>query len=641
MQFATLHYVRKLNMTFKPSLIFSFLAALPLSAVHADDSKTLPQIVVTATRSPVPLSQVASSMTVITRKDIEQQNRSDVTDLLRQVPGVIVASNGAAGQTARVFMRGTNSNHVLVMMDGVALNDPSDPGNAFDFANINTDNIEQIEVLRGPQSTLYGSQALGGVINIITKKGAGKPRSTAFAEYGTYNSRKLGASNSGEVGNTSYSLSVSESFSSGISALSEHRGGNERDDIGSQTVSLNVSSQLTDNFTAKLDTRLNRNEAEFDSLGGFTRPADDAFPNNDSRQFNGRAAGELSLFDGQWIQEVSISELNVNRNLITEYFDAAFTAFFGRQQFFGRRETIDWVHRIRPAEGHLVTLGTEAWKEQFKTNTQRANDVSNQAFFADYQFNLGSQFFMHTGARADNHQTFGQQFTWKVAPGYLIESTNTRLKVSYGTGFKAPSLSQLFDPSSGNPNLQPETSRGWDAGFEQSLMDSKLTFGSTVFRNYIRQLISFTTTPPFVGINIGKARTEGVESTFSYRPSSEWELKASHVYTLAEDRVNDRDLLRRPKHQFNSGVVYYLNPDMDMGVNVRYFSDRRDFDINPPYSYLDVKSFAAVDLSANYRINPNLAVYGRLDNLLDKRYEEVYSYGMPGRSFFAGIKTSF
>lgn len=616
------------------------LLALACADASAREVITIPNIV-SAARSPVPLSKVASSVTVIDEQQIKRQNKATVSELLRQVPGVTLATNGTSGQTTRVFMRGTNSNHVLVMIDGMMVNDPSDPGNAFDFSNLTTESVERIEVLRGPQSTLYGSQAIGGVINIITKKGEGAPTSSAYAEYGSYNTNRIGANSSGRIGNTSYSFGLSQYHTSGISALAKKAGGIERDASDMYTLSLNLESQLSDNFTAKGNFRYNRNNTEFDSPGGFTRPADDPDPVNDSRQFNGRVAGELSLYDGVWTQELGYSLLDLNRSQITEYFDAMFMAHFGRQNYQGRRDTFDWIHRIRPDEDHLLTIGTETWDESFKTDTISTVDVRNHAVFADHQFNIGDSFFMNNGVRLDFHETFGRQFTWKVAPGYLIEQTGTRLKTSYGTGFKAPSLSQLYDPSSGNLNLNPETSKGWDAGFEQTLFDDKVTFGATYFKNHLTQLISFSPAPPFVGLNIGKARTEGVESTLSIRPVEEWTISASHVYTLSQDRSSNQELLRRPKHQANLSTMYDYSEQGDVGMNVRYSSQRRDIDINFPFGRVDVKSFTTVDVFTNYEVKPGVTVYGRADNLLDKEYEEVFSYGTLGRTFYVGVKSSF
>ncbi|MFW0777328.1 MAG: TonB-dependent receptor plug domain-containing protein [Rickettsiales bacterium] len=621
----------------------SLIACIPVYAyADEEDTQTIPQIVVSATRSPTDITKIASSMTVITAEDIERKHKPTVADLLREVPGVVVAGNGGIGQTSRVFMRGTNSNHVLVIVDGVSINDPSDPSTALDFSNLPTDNIERIEVLRGAQSTLYGSQAIGGVINIISKQGKGRPKHSFFTEYGRYNTSKSGLSSSGEIGRTAYSAQVSYLTTDGVSSLNKTRGGYEKDGSDALSFATNLSSKLSETFTAKMNLRYNRTVTQFDSLGSsIPRPADDSEPENDSRQFTGRIAGELSLMDGKWIQELGIGYLTLNRALITEYFDAGFAVHFGRRQFHGWRESMDWIHRVALSDKHKLTFGVEGSRDHFAASSVGEKNSENVGLFIDDQYEINDNWFVNAGVRNDRHSAFGGHTTWKVAPGYRINSTGTTIKASYGTGFKAPSLSQLYDTASANPNLQPEESKGWDVGFEQVLMKDKVSFGATIFRNDITNLIGFSNTPPFPAINTGKARTQGVESFVTLRPSHKLTLNATHTYTQADNRVNEKQLARRPKHTANADLVYRYNSDGDVGLNVRYVGTSTDIDFAAPFGRVQNKSFATVNLSTNYRVNPNTTVYGRVDNLLDKRYEEVYGYGQYGASATVGMKLNF
>ncbi|MBY0407675.1 MAG: TonB-dependent receptor, partial [Rickettsiales bacterium] len=414
----------------------------------------------------------------------------------------------------------------------------------------------------------------------------------------------------------------------------------EKDGNDTTTLSANVQSKLTERFTAKLNTRYNRTNTEFDSPGSFIRPIDDPAADNDSRQFNGGVAGELSSYNGDWVQEASVSTLNLNRQQVTVFYDALGNELFGRQQQHGTRQTVDWVHRLKVLGGNTLTVGGEAYSDHFKTNSLREVNNDNKAIFADQQIEA-EEFFINLGVRQDYNQAFGKQFTWKVAPGLHVPLTGTTLKATYGKGFKAPSLSQLFDPSYGNSMLQPETSDGWDAGFEQKLFKEALVFGATAFRNNISQLIGNNPAPPYASINVGKARTEGVESSFTYTPAEAWSLNANHTYTLSQNKTKDTELLRRPRHEVNAGATYQYSDEGDVSVNARYLSARRDVDINFPYGGVYVKSFTTVNLRTNYAVTPNVSLYGRLDNLLDKRYEEVFAYGQPGRSFFAGVKASY
>jgi vitamin B12 transporter len=621
----------------------TFLAIFSSTASLAQT--TIPPIVVTATRSPVNLSQIASSVTVIDEREIRRKNKQTVVELLRDVPGLNLAQSGGVGQNTRIFMRGTNSNHTLVMMDGVALNDPSDTANAYDFSNLTTDNIERIEILRGAQSTLYGSQAIGGVINIITKKGSGAPRHSAFAEYGRYNSAKLGLGSSGEVGDTSYSVSASGSRTDGISAFAKQFGGTEKDENRTATLSANLAQRMSESFTAKFTGRYNRTVTEFDSPGSIPnfglRPDDDRQPEADNRQLNLRAAGEWVSAGGEWSQELGFSVVDVNRSLITEYFDALFNPLFGRRDYEGQRRVLDWVHRIRHFRHHELTVGTEFASEDFRTDGLSRVNVDNRAWFANDQFTYGNAF-MNAGVRLDEHQQFGREFTYKFAPGYRIAATGTTLKTSYGTGFKAPSLSQLYDPSSGNRDLGPERSKSVDAGFEQSLLAGKVTFGTTVFRSYIDDLIGFGPAPDFKTLNVGKARTQGFESSLAIRPHADLDLTANYTFTSAENRRNGTWLLRRPKHLANLGAVYRYSADGDVGANLRYVGTSRDFLYSSGAgAKTTLSSFVTMDLNASYRLASEVSAYGRLENLLDKRYEEISGYGQPGRGLYVGLQSTF
>lgn len=615
--------------------LLSGLAASPAFAINDPL-----QLVISPTRSEVPLSKTSSSVTVITAADIEKRGTPTVTQLLSEVPGVTLANSGGTGQTTRLFMRGTNSNHVLVLIDGMAVNDPSDPATAYDFANISTDNIQRIEVLRGPQSTLYGSQAIGGVVNIITKQGKGEPKYGAFAEYGRYNTSKLGVNSSGEVGRTSYAFSAQKTHTDGISSYNKSRGGIEKDGNDSYTLSANLASKLTDNFTAKLNSRYNRTITDNDSVGSFVRPFDDPEAESDQRQLNLRASGELSLLEGKWVQELGVSTVDFNRDYITEYYDAFFTAFFGRQAYDGSRNMLDWVHTIKLVPNHIITAGVEFAKDSFKANGLAEEEANNKAAFINDHWDITEQAYINLGARRDHHEQFGKEFTWKVAPGYNIDSTGTRLKASYGTGFKAPSLSQLYDPVAGNTSLNPEKTKGWDVGFEQAFWGAKASAGVTYFRNNIEQLIGFGPAPLFATLNVGKARTEGFETTFNATPLDAWTLSASHTYTQSQNRVNDTDLLRRPKHQFNLANFYQYSREGNVGMNIRYSGKSRDADHFTGVT-VDKKSYTLVDLMANYDVTPNVTAYGRLENLLDKRYEQIDGFGNAGRGLYVGARLSY
>jgi vitamin B12 transporter len=628
-------------------LLSILLLIVSISIAAADPGRTIPQIVISATRSPADLSQIASSMTVITEEDIARKHKPSVAELLRTVPGMDINNSGGPGQTSRVFMRGTNSNHVLVLMDGVTLNDPSDPNDAFDFGNLTSDNIERIEVLRGAQSTLYGSQAIGGVINIISKTGKGTPRHHAFAEYGRYNSSKVGVGTSANINGLSYALEASNFHTSGISSMAKRFGGQEKDGTNIYTFSGNFANRSSDQFTGKLNLRYNRNRSQFDTPSNFSpRPHDDPYPENDTRQINGRLAGEYVGMNGKWIQELGLSRLTLQRSQITEFFDSIGTPFFGHQQYISWRDKLDWVHHVKTIEHHAFTFGTEfssdhvVFHSSVLALSQSELNVDNQGIFFDDQFTYGD-FFLNAGIRSDIHQSFGRKSTWKVAPGYNFPKSGTRIKASYGTGFKAPSLFSLYDRTFGTATLHPETSKSYDAGFEQALWKDRVVFGATVFRNDINDLLDTVFVPPsdFRYTNIGKARTQGVETSLSINPAVDWKITSTYTFTQADDRSADKRLKRRPKHIIGGEVQWQYSQEGDVGFTVRHVGVSFDSDFS--FAAANTKPFTTIDLYTNYRVNETASVYARVDNLLDRRYEEVYGYGEPGMSLIGGVKAGF
>lgn len=609
----------------------SFSAALAagvsfISFSAAAEDAELSNVVVTANRTEMPANQIASSMTVISRKEIERKNNATVIDMLREVPGLAIAQNGGVGQTASVFLRGTNSNHALVMVDGMWVNDPSTPTGAVDFSNLPNENIERIEIIRGPQSAQYGSSAVGGVINIITRKGKGKPEHDAFAEYGRYNTKRGGISTRGEIAGTSYSFSASQLHTNGISAIAPRLGAKENDASDTRSFSGNLSQKMSEKFTAKLNTRYSRVNSEFDNFS-----SDSAIPRNMTNQFNGRAAGELKLFDGDWTQELAVNTFEARRRVVG--------GFSGYQDIHADRQMIDWVNHVRAVKGHVVTFGAEWWNESFKSRTLREREVWNRAVYADDQVSLSEAAFAGFSVRYDQHQTYGNALTYKFAPGYRILSTDTVLKASYGTAFKAPSLVQIYDPTTGNRNLNPEKSKGFDIGFEQNVQGDKASFGATIFHNDISQLFGFVPTAPFMTINEQKARTKGLESFFTLSPTPDFRLNITHTYTAADNLTTDRELVRRPKHQANVNASYQVNAAWDVAANLYYSGHRRDLDFNS--RIITLPSYYKLDLMTNYEVMKGYVLYGRIDNALGQTYEETFGFARPGFAVTAGAKVHF
>lgn len=606
---------------------FSLLSstALPCLAWAQSDviAQTAPAVIFSATRTATPAAQVASSVSVLTEEDIQRRHKNSVVELLRELPGVSIAANGPIGQTARVFIRGADSRHTLVVVDGVTVNDPSDPSNAYDFAYLTPDNIARIEVLRGPQSTLYGADAIGGVIAITTKTGDGAPSYHATAEVGSHRSRLGRIGSSGKAGGVSYSVTASEQRVGNISSFNERRGATEDDPYENTVFSGRVDGQVTENLRLGVTGRLHDGRVEFDDFGA------DAPNVTHSNQALGRAYGNLSLLGGDWVQELGVSTMDLSRDSITG---------FGANTFDSRRNKVDWQHTVQLPAGHTGTLGLEASEEEFFTNTIAQRSINTKSLYVQDQFGIGDAFFMAIGARWDDHSTFGHEVTYRLAPTYLIHATGTKLKATYGTGFKAPAPFQLFS-SFGDPTLKPEESTGWDAGFEQRLWGDTVEFGSTYFDNDIDQFIDFDLVT-FTYKNLQSVSTKGVENFLIYRPDIAWTLTLNHTYTLAENELTGTALLRRPKHDVNA-LVDYRFADGNGGAQLggRFVGHRKDVDLT--FANTTMPSHFTLDVSADYAISEHATLYTRLDNLLDREYEEVFGYGTPGTTVYVGVKGSY
>ena len=629
--------------------LFVFLFST-FSFAQTDSAKiyTLSDVVVTATKTSTPLFELANSITVIDSVEIERKKNSNVLELLKTEYGLNITQQGSFGSLANVYTRGANTGHTLVLLDGIEINMPSDPGGTFDFGNLPVDNIERIEILRGPQSTLYGSDALAGVINIITKKGTGKPKFFLSTVGGSYNSYKGLAGLNGSYDFLNYSLTLSRFKTDGFSSASEETGNKEKDGSSSYSTSLRLGAEITDDLDLNFIFRFTKADVDYDQFGG--QFGDDPTYVYKLEESAFRTEGKYSAFNGFWEQTLGVS---IFRN-VRKYSNDAFVYDASRAFYDGRKLKIDWQNNFYLANTNTLILGVETEKEEAETEyyifsqtfplesiLPKSSSRTTGVYLQD-QFKL-ENFFGTAGVRFDDHQRFGSTLTYRFAPAYIIWETGTKLKATIGTGFKAPSLYYLFDPSYGNPDLNPEKSIGWDAGIEQYLWDSKLIIGATYFENYFKDLFGFDEVS-FRTKNINKAETSGVEFYFTLNLLKEISTKGNFTYTDAQDKSQsstDKDLplLRRPKIKASYEVNYSFNDKANINGEIIYAGERDDKDFSQfPVQRVKLKGYSIVNLAASYKIFEFLQLYARVENLFDTDYEEVLGYATPGLSGYAGIK---
>jgi vitamin B12 transporter len=629
-------------LAFATSAAAQSVSTQPAPAPVTDQaSANVSGVVVSATKVPTEKLKVADSVTVITAQDIALKQEQTLPDVLADAPGLNVVQEGGPGGQTSIFMRGTNADHVKVLVDGIDVSDPSSADDTFDFGQFLTGDIDRVEILRGPQSGLYGSDAVGGVIDITTESGQGPPHVTLNAEGGSFDTANESGSVAGSTGPFHYAATVQylDTGATPVTPLDTLAPGETRNDDSywNFTASTKLGYDVTSNFDLGLVARYTDSHLFFtgdDDFPPFAFP-DPVQSQSDDRQYYLRGTGQLSLFDGRFDQTVGVAYSNLESTDITPN--------AGVSLFYGDRWKFDWQGDVKLTDTETVVLGAEHQRDAI-TQPLSAS-ISIDSGYAELQSNLFKDFNDTVSVRYDDNSNFGSAFTYRIAPTYFVEATNTKFEASVGTGFKAPSLSDLFEsfPTFGfiaNPNLRPEKSIGYDAGFEQYLMDKRIQFGATYYYNNITDLITdnatFTT-----DINVGKAHTDGVESFILVEPIRTLSFRLDYTYTVAQDDILHEELLRRPRDKWNFDTRWQATSKLSLDASLLSVSSwvdgTRDFSI----PRLNAPGYTTVNVAANYQLTHQLTLFGRVNNLFNEHYEDPFGFLRPSIGFFGGVKANF
>lgn len=628
------------------------LVALFAAGATAQGPASAPEVVVTATRLPTDIEQVGASVTVITAADIERRQLRTMVDVLRAVPGLRVVQLGPAGQQASVFARGANSNHTLVLIDGLEAANPSAANGAFNFAHLIPDNIERIEIVRGPQSTLYGSDAIGAVINIITRRGTGKPRFSLRMEGGGNATFNPSASASGKLGRVGFAATTSfyKTRGESLTAARVRPAGVAAEDDGYENfmASLRLDAEVTDRIDSTLIGRFLRADSDTDPT------AEDPNARIIERQLFLRWRTAARFFDDRW--EPSIA-LNLTRYRQFPSNDPdALSATVRRTENTGEKLKAEFQNDLHITDDNTLTLGAEAETEALRqtTNTDFGgfvitgnsdDNVDNHALYIQDRFTLFGRLSGTLGLRRDQHQSFGGKTTGRASLVYRHAQTGSRLKASYGTGFRAPALFELFGRTAnnfggafnGNPNLRPEESRGWEAGFDQTLFDGRARLGATWFRNDIDDLIvcSITTCS-----NTSNARTRGIEAFVAGDITETLSARLDYTYLRAQNTGTGTDLLRRPKHKADLDLTWRARADTRLTLGIAAVGAQRDVDYITGGS-TTTPGHVLVNLSGSHDFSDTVTAFARVRNLLDKEYEVADGFRGTGLNVLVGLKATF
>jgi len=601
------------------------LLLLSTQAFAETPEVTLPEVVSTASRWEEPSKDVPQDMVVISRSEIEKKGVTFVTDLLRTQPDLQIIQNGGPGTQATLLMRGGDSSQVLVLVDGIKINNPT-TGSA-DLSFLLTTDVERIEIIKGPQSTLYGSEAMAGVVNIITKKGSGAFKGDLSVEGGSFNTVKTSGNISGGSERLNYRLSANYFDTDGIPIA---KGGSVPNGYSNKSASTRIGVNPTDNSSIELNMRYGYDKNQLDHYNyGTGSMVDTRNYNQDHENYLISATGKVLLWD-KYEQSLSLSYLSDDIKATDP--DPTYT--YNNYRIKTAAELLDWQHtvEVKPLK---LTGGFSYRYETANNEGSFNNSIDNKAGYLNAKLNLlEDTLILNAGGRYDHHSMFGDAFTYRAGLLYSFNPLEMRFKANVASGFRAPSLNELYYPYYGNPGLKPEKSTGYDIGLEKDLFDKKLVLGATWFYQHYRNLIQ-TNFATFTADNIGKARAEGVELKATAQVLDNLRLNAAYTWLDAIDEDNGTVLSLRPKSKVTSSVDYAI-AKLNVIGEYQYVSSRHDSS-----SGRDIGGYSLVNLRGSYALNRNLSLFARIDNLFDKKYEEIAGYGTPGLSVFGGVKATF
>ena len=605
------------------TLILSFLLSEYSYSQELDtnslNSSEIENITIRSTRIPAGAKDIGSSLYIISEDQIKARGFKDAIDAISSAPGVTSKQNGSFGGVGTIRIRGASSSQTLVLVDGVPVNDSSSPAGGYNFEYLNTSNIQSIEVLKGSQSTLWGSDAIGGVINIYTKQ----PESTSFgasAEIGSFGLKRGSADINFAGSNSRFRVSTSKTSVDGISKADEKDGNSEDDGFESESYSMSGSIDL-DSLILKGSLSYMESQVEYDSYG-FATGVQDGDERSNTDEFIGSISAIFDLFDDKLQNSIFISQSDINRDY---YSNGSFS--FGAE---GKRELIRYQGNIEVNEFNKVAFGLES--EESKVDV---DESTIDGSFLLYEFRPNSKITISTGIRNDDHEGFGSKTTRRIS-GTFKPSDNLIIRSSWGEGFKVPTIFQstyfCCGATSANSSIRPETSTSYDFGFELFFNEMNSNFSITYFDQDINDQINFS-----FGVggyeNIDKVNSEGFEIALDYQISKLMSLYLNYSYIDSVDG-NGSSLFYVAKDSGEAGLIYEPNNSFSGSIIARYNGSESS-------SYGKIDSWIRFDVNGSYKLSGTNELYFRIENLLDEEYQQIFGYGTPERSGFIGLRSKF
>lgn len=634
------------------SMIAIITATLATTSVRAEETtENIEEIIVTGLRTPVSLEQMPTATNVIDREMIDARQNFQIVDLLRDLAGVSIARTGGVGGQAQLRMRGAEANHVLVIIDGIEVNDPAS-GDEFQWEHLTSADIERIEVIRGPQSALWGSDAVAGVINITTRSGGEEFRVSASGEAGSFGTYRGSGrlSVGGERWTFNANAGYSDSEGSNIA-----RSGDEDDGYRNMVIGGSLGVTPAEDVQFTLTARHSDRRNEFDPIDFFVTglPVDGDRVSDTRRTYLG-AKADFSLLDGRLSQKVGINWMESDNSNFADGLPDGVTAAEKLQLSAQTTFEIAKDQRLTAAIDHEITDFSQAGAASPWGDPNQNQQYKTTGLVLDYvgEFDALTTF---ASIRHDRNSDFANAESWRLGVNYVI-SPDTRLRASVGTGQKAPTVIERFgffsDLFLGNPDLKPERSTNFEVGIDQDLLDGRATLKLTYFnarlKDEIDGFVFDLDTLMFTAANKpGKSKRQGVEAELEATISAEFSLTANYTYTKAEEEAADGSYsseLRRPKHQGGATLLFRNDAGFRAALNASYTGEAEDIFFPPwpnPSEIVTMDGYWLVAVSGEHPVSDNLSVTVRVENAFDTDYEDVFGFQNPGRGVYAGLRARF
>jgi vitamin B12 transporter len=612
-----------------PLIVFSVLVTLTPLRGQTTLALELEPFVTTATRTAVPLRTTATATELITAAELARRQVNSFAEALGLAPGAITAASGAPGGITSLFLRGTNSNQTLFIVDGLRLNDPNTDYAVF-LGGACLGACDSLEIAHGPQSTLYGGEAMGGVIALRAQRGAGAPTAAISAEAGSFGTVQGRLTAQGERGANAYSLSVQGGHTD-----------NERVNNAFDSVNVVLRLDRTVNERTAIGGTLRWFHGDYGSPGpaiGFG--AND--PDNTERESNLLATVFAEFApSADWSSRLLFG--GQHRRFVAESPGAGGKSFTVVKN---RRGVLDWQNTYTGIEHHRIAAGLTA--EANRTVNTGFGDIDESqellAFFVQDEFTPVENVFLTAGLRSDDFDTFGRATTGRATAAWLVADRRLKLRATYGTAFRSPGFLDLYGQSAfyvGNPNLRAEKSRGWDTGFDYYLANNRGSVSATWFENRFRDLIIFDFGVfPGTTANVERARTRGLELKTDLSIPAATTLRLAYTYLEADNLTQNIRLLRRPRHSGSADLWREFGGGFNGGAGVRWVAKRLDVHA-ATFATIDAEDYTVARIYAAWQVNERFTLRLRVENLLDESYEDVHGYPQLGRGVFAGVEWRF